>query len=66
MITALIIALILIAIVCVIGQVFLQLVPAPAPVKTIVWAVIAIVSLLILLSVFTGGIDGSSLRFDVD
>jgi hypothetical protein len=66
MITSLLVALILIAIVAVIGQVFLQLVPVPAPVKTIVWAVIAIVCLLILLAVFTGGIDTGDLRLDVD
>jgi hypothetical protein len=66
MIISLLVALILIAIVCVIGQVFLKLVPAPEPVRTIVWAVVAIVSLLILLAVFTGGLDTGSLRLDVD
>jgi hypothetical protein len=60
------VALVLIAIVCVIAQAFLQLVPVPAPVKTIVWAFATIICLLILLAVFTGGLDTGSLRLDVD
>lgn len=66
MIVSLLVALVLIAIVCVIAQAFMALVPVPAPVKTIVWAFATIICLLILLAVFTGGIDTGSLRLDVN
>ena len=54
MVTALIVALILIAIVVVVCQVLLKLVKMPEPLPTIVWGVVVIVCLLILLDVFTG------------
>jgi hypothetical protein len=54
MINALLIALAYIAIICVIAAVIVRLVPMPAPVGMIVWAVVTIICLLILLRVFTG------------
>jgi hypothetical protein len=66
MIVDMLVALVLIAIVCVIAQAFLQLVPVPAPVKTIVWAFATIICLLILLAVFTGGLNTGNLRLDID
>jgi 1-acyl-sn-glycerol-3-phosphate acyltransferase len=54
MITALIVALILIAIVCVVAQALLKIVKVPEPLPTVVWAAVVIVCLLLLLDVFTG------------
>lgn len=61
MITSLLVALILIAIVCTIGWAILSIVPVPAPVKTVIWAIVAVVCLLILLRGVTGGSLGISL-----
>lgn len=54
MIEALIIAMIYIAIVCVIGYAILALVPVPPPVKVVIQALIAVICLIILLQVFVG------------
>lgn len=53
-IEALIIALICIGIVCIIGYVLMSIIPGPPMVKTIVWAVVGIICLLILLRAVTG------------
>lgn len=54
MITSLIGALIVIAIVCIIGWVIVSIIPGPPQLKVIIWAVVAIICLLILYSVVTG------------
>jgi membrane protein implicated in regulation of membrane protease activity len=56
-ITALITAIVVIGILCIIVGVVFKVAPVPAPAQTIIWAVVAIVCLLILLSVFTGGLN---------
>lgn len=53
-IAGLLTALILIAIVCVIVGAVLRLVPMPAPVGPILWALTAVLCLLILLGAVTG------------
>lgn len=55
MITSLLVALIFIAIICVIASAFVRLVPLPAPVPIVVWCIVAVICLLILLRVVTGG-----------
>lgn len=56
MITALLVALIYIAIISVIGWAIISLIPVPAPVKTVIWAVVAVLCLLVLLGAVTGGL----------
>jgi hypothetical protein len=55
------VALIVIAIICVIASCFIKLVPMPAPVPTVIWCIVAVICLLILLRVVTGGSLGISL-----
>ncbi len=55
MITSLLVALIVIAIICVVAGAIIRIVPMPAPVGTIIWAVVAIVCLFVLLRAITGG-----------
>lgn len=54
--SGLLVALILIAIVCVVAQVLIQLLPKPLapPLPTIIWGIATIICLVILLQVFTG------------
>ena len=54
MIESLLVALIVIGIICVIGWVLMSIIPGPPMVKTIVWAVVAILCLLVLLRAVTG------------
>jgi uncharacterized protein (DUF983 family) len=55
-VTALLVALIYIAIICVVGGVVIRIIPDPKPsyLTTIIWAIVTIVCLVILLQVITG------------
>lgn len=54
MITSLLVALIVIAIVCIIGWVIVSIIPGPPQLKVIIWAVVAIICLIVLLGAVTG------------
>lgn len=60
MVIALIVALILIAILCVAGRLVIDLMKPPDPVGKVVWAIVVILALCILLNVFAPGVfDGA-------
>ena len=54
MIGPLLTALIVIAIICIVVNVVVRLVPMPPPVSIIIWAVTGIICLLVLYDVVTG------------
>jgi len=54
MIESLLVALVLIAIVALIGWGIVALIPAPPQVKTVIWVVVGVICLLILLRAVTG------------
>ena len=56
MITGLLTALIIVAIIAVIGWVIISIIPGPPLVHTVVWAVVAIICLLVLLDAVSGGV----------
>lgn len=55
MIIALLVALVYIAIICVIARVIIQVAGFPPPIPAIVWAIATVFCLLILLDVLGGG-----------
>lgn len=61
MIMSLLVAMVLIAIICVFGWFIQTIIPGPAVVKNAVWAVTAILCLIILLRAITGGGFGFAL-----
>lgn len=55
MISGLLTALIIIAIVALIGWAIITIVPLPPPVKTVLWVVVGVICLLVLLNAIGGG-----------
>lgn len=54
-ISSLIVALVYIGILCIVAQLIVTLAPVPPPVPTIIWAIVAILCLLVLLDAIGGG-----------